>query len=65
LEAGFCFRLQVKKGKGQKPLLGLLVELTSDLDSYNIDVPRIKAADDDNYLWEITHRCIDGYPTHL
>jgi hypothetical protein len=43
LEAGFCFHLQVKKGKGQKPyLLGPLVELASDLESYNIEVPRVK-----------------------
>jgi hypothetical protein len=34
LEAGFCFRLQIKKGgRGQKAyLMGPLLELASDLD---------------------------------
>jgi hypothetical protein len=70
LEAGFHFHLQVKKGgKGQKPyLLGPLVELASDLDSYNIQVPGVKKfVDNDNHLQEITYGygCIDGHPTHL
>jgi hypothetical protein len=39
LEAGFYFRLQVKRGRGKKPyLLGPLVELASDLDRYNTTI---------------------------
>jgi hypothetical protein len=45
-------------------MLGPLVELASDLDSSNIEVPGVKTADN-NHLREITHGYIDGNPTCL
>jgi hypothetical protein len=56
----------IKGGRGQKAyLLGLLIELASDLDSNNFEMPEIRPADNDSHLQEITCECTDGHLTHL
>jgi hypothetical protein len=55
-----------KGGRGQNAyLLGLLVKLASDLDSYNFEMPGIRPTDNDNHLREITHKCTDSHPACL
>jgi hypothetical protein len=45
--------------------LGPLVELASDLDSINIEMPKIRPVNNDNDLREITQKFTDGHTTHL
>lgn len=42
-----------------------LIELASDVASYNIEIPRIRRVDNDSHLQKATHKSVDGSPLHL